>query len=304
MELGDIDFNSESEDCERGKCYSFTTTSRVGESSKPGILAIREPQGVVRGTIVVYSGGSGTRFGANDRKISDFLAAGYRTVLVKWNTGWCVGTPEAYEGFRNLAVHPATITDYIKRKFSESDKPFVLLGGSGGAAQIAYMLSFYGIDKITDAAIILAGFYMGRLDIGCLDENPLNAHLYYDEKARKFIDQSFGFDNDTPGPCELKDEKFADLLKESSVAVGGNYYHPDTAIYLLYGGNDPGVAPDHGFLYYEQLVAHHTPHLHAQVIDGVDHVIIRDPKGYEIIKNILLAQLSRTEHTRKVEEIR
>lgn len=306
LELGDIEFNAEPEDCEGAKCYSFTTTSRVGESSKPGILSIREPEGVVRGTVAFYSGGTGTKFGGTDQMTNDCLAAGYRTIHVKWDTGWLVGAPGAYEGFRKLAVHPATSADFIKRNFSESDKPFVLWGSSGGALQIAFMLSFYGIDKITDTAIISGGFHSGRVDIGSLDEDPLNAHLHYPEVAggaRAFADLGFGFDENTPGPCELKDENFADLMKESSVAFGGHYNHPDTVIYLLYGAKNR-MARHHGLLYYEQLVAHDSPHLHMQVIDDVRHGVHWDPKGYEITKKILLAQLSRTEHTLKVEEIK
>ena len=61
----------------------------------------------------------------------------------------------------------------------DPDKPYVLWGSSGGAAQIAFMLSFYGIDEIANSAIISGGFWMGRLDIGCLDEDPLNDYLHY-----------------------------------------------------------------------------------------------------------------------------
>jgi hypothetical protein len=292
MELGDVEFNNVPEETDRGLYYSFTTTSRVGESSKPGILAVREPEGVVRGTAVFFSGGTGTGWAGTDTMTSDALAAGYRTVHVKWDTGWFVGTPDANEGFQHLAVHPATITDFVKKQFAQPDKPFVLWGSSGGAAQIAFMLSFYGIDRITDSAIISGGFWMGRIDIGCLDEDPLNAYLHYSENARKSIDLSFGFERDTPGPCELKDESFAEQLKESSAAFGGNYNYPDTAVYLLYGGSDSVGALNQGLLYHEQLVAHGSPHIHMQVVDGAPHGLHRDPNGYAVTMKILLAQLT------------
>ena len=238
LELGTIEFNAEPEDCDGGKCYSFTTTSKAGTSSKPGTVMVREPDGVIRGTAVFFSGGLGTAFGGSRKMTSDAREAGYRTVHVKWESGWSVGTPGALEGFRKLAVHPATLTDFIKKQFGVPDKPYVLWGSSGGAGQIAYMLSFYGMDEIVDAAIISGGFWMGRVDIGCLDEDPLNEHLQYSAAARRAIDQSFGFGRDKPGPCAQRDEKLRTRLRQSSVAFGGDYHHPNTKVYLLYGGND------------------------------------------------------------------
>lgn len=292
LALGEIRFSSEAENCGTGKCYSFSTTSRVIKNSKQGVALVREPVGTVQGTAVFFSGGGGTGFGGSEKMTSDALAAGYRTVHVKWETGWFVGTPRAYEGFRSLAVHPATVTDYLKKHFGEPEKPFVLWGSSGGGAQIAYMLSFYGIDEVATSAIISGGFWMGRIDIGSLDENLLNAHLHYSETARKAIDQSFGFDETTPGPCELRDKKCATLLRENSAAFGGDYRHPNTSVYLLYGGNDTTGALNQGLLYYEQLVAHGSPRIRMQVVEGAPHGVHLDPKGCEVTKKILLAQLA------------
>lgn len=290
--LGDIDFNSEPEDFEGGKSYGFTTSSKVIESRKAGVVLVHEPEGMVKGTAVFFSGGAGTGWAGSPEMSEATLVGGYRIVKVKWDDGWFVGTPGAYEGFRALAVHPATITDHVKKAFAEPDKPFVLWGSSGGAAQIAFMLSFYGIDRIADSAVISGGFWMGRLDIGCLDEDPLNAYLHYSDRARRSLDLSFGLNRETPGPCELRDKRFADQLKENSIAFGGNYHYPDTRVYLLYGGNDSVGALNQGLLYHEQLVAHGSPKVQMQVIDGVPHGVHRDPTGFEVTMKILLAQLN------------
>ena len=161
------------------------------------------------------------------------------------------------------------------------------------------MLSFYGIDQIADAAIISCGFWMGRVDIGCLDDDPLNAHLHYSDSASRAIDLSFGFDKNSPGPCEQRDESFRDRLRQSSVAFGGDYHYPNTHVYLLYGGNDHVGALNQGLLYHQQLVAHGSPHVHMQIVEGAPHALDRDPRGYQVTKQILLAQLAHSDEQQK-----
>lgn len=295
LDLGEIDFNPKPDTCGTSKCYRFSSSSLQVFENKNGIIKIDEPEGAIIGTIAMYTGGMGTNFYSDYKPgknlIEESLSKGYRIIQIKWNEGWFKGSMENQEGFRKLAVHPATITQFIFENFVEEDKPFILFGSSGGAAQIAYMLSFYGIDNIADKAIVFAGFWMGRLDIGCFDNNPLNSQLHYSERARSAIDQSLGFNSDIKGPCELRDTSYYDIYKNSSISYGGNYYYPNTSINLVYGGNDQVGALNQGLTYYEQLATARSPSVHMQIIEGAGHGILWDSLGFETIRKIMFSEV-------------
>ncbi len=295
LDLGEVAFNPKPDTCGTSKCYEFTSSSSQVFETKTGVLRIDEPEGATIGTIAMYTGGMGTFFYSDSEQgnaiIEESLKKGYRVIQIKWNEGWFKGSKEKREGFRTLAVHPASITRYIFDNLIETDKPFILFGSSGGAAQIAYMLSFYGIDNIADKAIVFAGFWMGRLDIGCFDINPLNSQLHYSKRARTAIDQSFGFNSDVKGPCELGDTSYYDIYKNSSISHGGKYYYPNTIVHLIYGGNDQVGALNQGLTYYEQLLSAGSPFVHMQVIEGVGHGILRDSLGFETIRKILFTEI-------------
>lgn len=299
LELGYIEFNSNPEVCESSKCYNFTSTSNLVQEPKTGIIRIDEPSTSLKGTIVMYSGGLGTfyysGFPPGKAIIDEALQDGYRVIQVKWNEGWFLGSKGQQEGFRKLAVHPATITKYISNHLAVKDKPLILFGSSGGAAQIAYMLSFYGTDKLTEKAIIFSGFWMGRLDIGCFDDNPLTKHLQYSQRAKSAIDISLGYSRDEKGPCELGDTAFAEIYKNNSISYGGNYYYPDTEVYLLYGGNDQVGALNQGLTYYEQVIKANSPMVHMQIVEGVGHGMLNDSLGYEVIRKSLFSKFMNSE---------
>jgi hypothetical protein len=296
LELGNIEFNADPDTCEGSKCFYFTTTSKLVAEPKGGIIRIDEPSENVLGTLLIYSGGLGNWFvgsrGLGGKLITEMRNIGYRIVQIKWDEGWFIGSPGDNEGFQKLAVHPATVTQYIYDELAEKEKPFVLFGGSGGAAQIAYMLSFYGTDKIASSAVAFGGFWMGRLDIGCFDNDSLNSFMHYSERARVVIDLSFGFDPETKGPCELCDTTFMERYRNSSVSVGGNYYYPNTQVFLIYGGNDRVGALNQGLTYYHQLATAKSPFIHMQIIEGAPHGILNDSTGYDVLRNILAAQIT------------
>lgn len=296
LALGDINVTAASDTGDCSNCLHFTTTSLAVDEPKGGMIRIDEPPGDCLGTVVMYSGGLGNWYISSREKgvdiISDLKENGYRIIQIKWDTGWFIGSSGNYEGFKKLAVHPATATQYIYDELADEGKPFVLFGGSGGAAQIAYMLSFYGIDRITSSAIIYGGFWMGRLDIGCFDKDSLNNYMHYSDRAKAAIDLSFGFDSESKGPCALCDTSFVDLYKNSSVSIGGNYYYPTTSIYLIYGGNDRVGALNQGLTYYSALAAAKSPFVHMQVIEGAPHGILSDSTGYDVLRSILLNQIN------------
>ncbi len=297
LDVGEITVSAVNDSIKCDKCLQFTTRSKLIAEPQGGIIKIDEPIGDWLGTVVMYSGGlgnwyvSGSDLGA--KFISEIRKAGLRVIQIKWDKGWFIGSKGKYEGFKKLAVHPATITKYIFNELTDKSKPFVLFGGSGGAAQIAYMLSFYGMDKITSSAIIFGGFWMGRLDIGCFDKDSLNYYMHYSDPAKTAIDLSFGFDSKTKGPCKLCDTTYTNLYKNSSISYGGNYYYPKTKVYLIYGGNDKVGALNQGLTYYDELTTAKSPFVHMQVIDGAPHPILNDTTGYKVLKNLILKQVEK-----------
>ena len=298
LDIGKIVITSKSDTCGSGKCYSFSTSSNLIDEPKGGVIKIDEAIGKVKGTVVIYTGGLGKTFfsSINGNKIGDTLIAelrsvGYRVIQVKWDKGWYIGSKGKYEGFKKLAVHPATVTEYIYKTFAEKGKPFVLFGGSGGAAQISYMLSSYGIDKIANVAIAYGGFWMGRLDIGCFDKDSINDYMHYSAIAKTNIDLSFGFDSLTKGPCSLCNTDYTNLYKTSSISFGGNYYYPKTRVILIFAGNDKVGALNQGLTYYRELIAAKSPFVEMRVLEGVQHATLNDSLGYTVLRNLLKQQL-------------
>ncbi len=286
LSLGKIEIDQKPDTCGNSICYNFTSIPPQSGKAKSGSIRIDGSEST-KGTILMYAGGKGTSYYSYSHVgkvlIEKALEKGFRVIQIKWNEGWLEGSEEQFEGCRKLAVHPATITRYIFDGMAKRDQSLILLGGSGGAAQIAYMLSFYGIDAITDKAIIFSGFWMGRIDIGCFDKDPINEHLHYSEKARIAIDESFGFSPDKKGPCQLCDTSFTELYKNSSISIGGNYNYPTTEIFLFYGGRDQVGALNQGITYYEQLIKAGSPNVHIQIVEGSAHSMLGDSIGNETI---------------------
>ena len=49
---------------------------------------------------------------------------------------------------------------------------------------------------VISLAVPWSVFWMGRIDIACLDEDPRNELLHYDDVARRAVDLSYGFGSD------------------------------------------------------------------------------------------------------------
>lgn len=293
--MGIVTMDEKPVKCEDGMCYEFETSSELTAEARSGVIRINEPKNL-KGILIMYYWGFGDGFYSSDSisstLITEWLNAGYRIIQVKWDTAWFAGS-QAGEGFKNLAVHPASITSEIINRFSEIDKPMVLYGGSGGAAQIAYILSFYGLDKKVDAAILWGGFWMGRLDLGCLGQNELQRHLHYSDMAKNAIDMTYGYDGETKGPCASRDTTYAHSFLENSISFGGNYYYPDTEMHLYYAGNDGLGALNHGLTYYEQLISNRSPRVHMEVVDGSPHGMIWSETGRQKINKSVLSIINR-----------
>ena len=184
------------------------------------------------------------------------------------------------------------------------DKPFCATGHSGGAAQLSYMLTHYGLEDIFDGAVPTGGPPMGRMDLSCDRDNPANAGLAYPVWATNIIDAGFGylpegeindfasFVDEGSGPCARGDEQFFADLRDASIASNqGDYFYPDTMIYFVFEGIDDTKAVAQGELFVEALKSSGSPMLKTSTVPGVSHYgpngLLNTETGIEQVRNSL-----------------
>jgi len=303
-DIGTISTAIENKDCPGDECYTFEVSSEDLREPASGRIIVDNPAGEYRGTITLFSGGGGTYLGWTwppmMKVLTQWSEAGFRTVRVQWSQHWWQGaSPD--EGFAALASRPATVIDWIADNLTEPEAPLCIGGGSGGAAQVSYPLTHYGLENRLSLAVPWSGFWMGRVDIGCLDEDPRNASLHYGEKARRAVDLTYGFGSlewfqsgepkDTPpGPCSTRDSTYAGAFAEASIAGQGDYYYPNTLVWHILGGADQVGALAQGLTYYEAMVRAGSPHVRLDVLPGAPHGVQRVDVGLYKIRDVFIQE--------------
>jgi hypothetical protein len=162
---------------------------------------------------------------------------------------------------------------------------FVITGNSGGASQVGYALTHYGLDEIVDVVIPTGGPPHSALAKSCMD-NPAERGYWFDLGTRQFIDRGFGF-YDGNGPAARQDSAFIPRWLEESHATGGNdYFHPRTRVHFIIGANDGGmrtIAAD----YYTRLRAEGTPFLAWELAPNTPHLVISTEAGRAALRNAI-----------------
>lgn len=163
-------------------------------------------------------------------------------------------------------------------------------GNSGGAAQISYMLSHYGLGKDLAAVVPTGGPPMGRLDLGCIRDDPANEPLWFGPGSSKTIDSGFGFgdDVDGEGPCAQGLESFRPQFQDASIAFDGNFVHPETMVWFVFGENDTSNAVDQGKAFYEKLLEEGSPRVELSIAPNTSHGTPNSSEGADTIRDILL----------------
>lgn len=299
--LGDFTLLGDPSPCEGQLCYEFEV--RCPEVSEPerGLLTVGGLEGSPRGVVLLASGGLGTSpfqvwpdgspSPPKARIIRALHEAGLETVQLSWDKGWWIGSQQGAEGFVRLACRPATVAQWVVENLVESDQAFCAAGSSGGAAQVSYMLTHYGLEDSISLALPYAGYWMGRVDEGCLGDDPLNAAMHYGESARTSIDLSFGypgFPGPSEGPCSSRDESWRDAFEQASVSTRGDYFYPNTLIWLVVGGGDTVGALRQGLTYYDSLLRSESPSVRLDIIPNAPHPVVTTPEGEAMIRDILI----------------
>jgi hypothetical protein len=268
--LGRITIAPMADACPGSSCFAFTVESDDVAESASGRIIVSEPVGKLRGTVLSFSGGAGTSLSGNAQTMTAWSEAGFRVVRVQWNANWWAGASEA-EGFAALASRPATVTNWVADHLVEDDHPLCVEGGSGGAGQVAYGLTHYGLEDKISLAVPWTGFWMGRIDLGCLDNDPRNAELHYSEAARRAIDLSYGVSRGEDGPCLRRDQGFRDAFAEASISVDADLHYPNTMVWHVLAGADEVGALGQGLTYYDAMLRAGSPHVRVDVLPGLRH---------------------------------
>ena len=258
-----------------------------------GIFAMAPAAGKRRGFLLFFSGGAGTSYWSGGGSGLDFFQslrrAGFIVVQVRWVDGWLKSARGDATGPARLACGPATV---VKWAYERVFKPlrlkpakvgrcgFCVTGNSGGASQVSYALSHYGLDTILDAGVPTGGPPHADLVKGCLGTDPA-----YALPARR-IDSSYGFTRD--GPCARRDESFRDRWARDGIATGGrDYVHPRTHIVFLLGEEDRTSAVPQALEYAARLRRARSPRVSVARVAGMPHALSRSKAGLAALGRVL-----------------
>ena len=268
---GTVDVTAGPVECDGQECYDITVSCPAVAAPAPARLKVGGTS--EKGTILFVTGGPGTDLYEIQpeklRILDDIRTAGFQTVQLQWTTdSWSTGSPGAEEGFLRLSCRPATVLQWVHDNLHIQNESTALCatGHSGGASQISYMLSHYGLEDILSLVVPTGGPPMARVDLMCSADNP-NA-------VKNVMDVSLGLHSGDlnaagSGPCARVDPAFIERFRLDSVASGeGDYVHPQTLVWFVFEGIDNSGAVAQGELYHDLLVSEGSPLVRKDVVPG------------------------------------
>jgi hypothetical protein len=283
------------------RCQQFEVACVGLQQADRGLLEVEGSTSHPRGMVLYFSGESGQRPWVTPSTaqatlpfVNGMAQAGFVNVLVAWVQPWLIAGPGEEAGPARLACRAASVIRYVHdtmyAPLNAHPAPrqcgFCLVGESGGASEIAYALSRYGLAGIVDEAVMLGGMPFASIQKGCLQTT---SPYYYGPTATGFIDAAYGFPPSSPGPCSAARASFRNRWIADSVnAPGALLSYPDTGIEIIEGGEDTSPAIPLGHDYIDALRAAGTPFLHVQVVPGLSHGAASDPQGLLAVRAALL----------------
>ena len=261
------------------------------------IRIVEPPAGVpVIGTVLFGIGGGGVGFYASksggQELFVDLLALGFRIVDRSWETGWFhTGT-----SIKEQSARYATLLTWVRDNLHTTGV-FCASGNSAGSAEIAYALTSWGADALIDAAVLSGGPPLSRLDHLCTNPpsaawaaecaaivppGALSCGPWECQSATLIV---CPFLPPAATPQELEEDSILHPLAELDF--------PTTAVSILIGDRDCGVAPAQALLF-EQAVTSPTS---LQFIPGGAHYLPTTQAGRDAIVMALLGAVPSTSET-------
>lgn len=303
LPLGSFALTGESDpQCAAGwECIGFSVSCPNVEREQLGWFWIGAASAPPRGLVAFFSGAGGNDAWTQgsaiaEAKLDDLRSTGFEVVQVRWRQkGWLAASAGERVGPAGLACKPATAVAWLHdnryARMGVDAGPgrcgFCLTGNSGGASQIAYVLSHYGLAGRIDAVIPSSGPPHAALTKGCLRDPAHQA--YWFPGAASVIDSSYGFTSGT-GPCVNHDASWVATWDRDSVDLGGSSYrYPTTRVhFLIPETQDDVVAAAHGADYAAQVKAAGSPWVREQVVAGMGHDIYLSSAGLAALEAAIL----------------
>jgi hypothetical protein len=304
LPLGTVTLTSDSDPtCPAGHtCQGVQVTCPAVSRPARAFLATAPATAPVRGLVMLASGGGGTGWwsgggGLAASFVDSLRADGFVVVQLRWVDPWLASAPGEDAGSGHLACRPATIFKWVHDKqFVPLGVPaatigtcgFCISGNSGGASQVSYALTFYGLASILDAVVPTSGPPHAAQAKGCLRNAGQEAY-WYDASATATIDSSYGFAAGQ-GPCATHDASFIPRWDAESADTGGNdFFYPRTRVVVILGGQDASSAPPHARDFAARLNLAGTPYLTLQTVTNMAHPIQQSSDGLAALHAALLA---------------
>jgi hypothetical protein len=265
-------------------------------------LATAQPTAPLRGLVMLTTGGGGTAWWSEASSLAasfvDTLRSdGFVVVQLRWVDPWLASAPGEDAGSGHLACRPATVFKWVyDNQFTPLGLArtqvgrcgFCISGNSGGASQVSYALSFYGLDSILDAVIPTSGPPHAAQAKGCL-RDPADQAYWYDASASSTIDSSYGFASGQ-GPCANHDPGFVPRWNAESTDTGANdLFYPTTRVVVILGGQDTSSAPPHARDFAAAVTRAGSPYITVQVVPNMAHPIQQSADGLSALHAALLA---------------
>ncbi len=250
---------------------------------------------------MLFTGGPGSEWWTDQvpeaPALADELRAqGFTVVQAKWSGSWHETAAGNDAGTAHLGCRPATVIRYVYDNYylplgvapaRIGQAGFCITGNSGGASQVSYALSHYGLENILNVVIPTGGPPHSALAKSLMN-NPGEEGYWYPLETRRTIDRSFGF-LDGNGPGARQDPTFIPRWLEESVSTGGSdYNHPTTRIHFIIGSQDQGmqtVLRDYSL----RLRNEGSPFVTVEIAPGTPHLVIATTAGRAAFKAAILA---------------
>ncbi|CAN5233194.1 hypothetical protein BH20ACT24_BH20ACT24_15130 [soil metagenome] len=306
LPLGELTVLSGSPDCDAGaECdLEFAVSCPDVREDATGGLTVQSADAQPRGMAMFFSAGRGTTKwglfrGSTAPAFFDSLRGeGLVVVLVNWHDSWLEAAPGEEAGPARLACRPSTVIRWVHDNVYESlSVPehdagvcgFCLAGDSGGASQISYALTHYGLDGILDVVVPSGGPPHAALAVGCLRQGDRD--LWFTNYSTPIMDASYGY-YAGDGPCARRDESFTDAWNRDSIDSGGSdYEYPNTRLVFLFGERDKTGGPTHATFFIDRLDGAALS-LDTTLVPDTGHLMSRSPTGLTQLREVLLAPTS------------
>ncbi len=293
-------------------CHELRVDCGGLPSAPAGLLVVHPPAGTpVLGTVLFGVGGVGVgHYSAHDpaqTMMGMLVDAGYVVVDRSWTEGW-FGSSAPGGGLGSAACRYATLLEWVHAQIHD-EGGFCATGNSGGSAELAFALTWWGAAELLDQAVLTSGPPLSRVDLLCLgdeadaswgaqcaaiwddsgqtcaDEAPVCSSLDRPEAAGPAMIDVALESADSESACTGRELNQLDrMLGESALATGSLRDFPETRVDFLFGEEDCTEAVPLGYLLHASIESATT----VTYVADMPHEIMDSVPGQQALMQALL----------------